>query len=289
MTRPLRFLIVEGNARQAREAHKAVYGQTSAESYSAVVHSIEPQVVTDIALPADEGSNLPDPAGLASYDGVFLTGSALNVYDMQPSISRQIDLMRSIYESKAPVFGSCWGIQIGAVAAGGVVHRNPKGREIGFARRIARSAAGANHPLLDGRPAVWDAPAVHLDEVAVPPGDASVLAFNAFSDIQAAEFMHEGSVFWGVQYHPEFSLREIAAIMRRRVHLLVNEGFAADEEKALTYCEDLDVLHDDPDRIDLAWMYGLDEQVLDPGKRTTELRNFIAHRVKPIASERGRA
>ncbi len=289
MTRPLRFLIVEGNTKAAREAHKAVYGETSAESYGAVVQAIEPNTVTDIALPADEGANLPDPAGLASYDGVFLTGSALNVYDMSPAITQQIDLMRAIYDAKAPVFGSCWGIQIGAVAAGGVVHRNPKGREIGFARRITRSAAGANHPLLDGRPAVWDAPAVHLDEVATPPGDATVLAFNAMSDIQAAEFTHEGAVFWGVQYHPEFSFREVAAIMRRRTHLLVGEGFAASEEAARDYCDDLDVLHDDPGRSDLAWRYGLDEQTLDADKRTIELRNFINHRVKPIASQRGRA
>lgn len=289
MTRPLRFLIVEGNARAAREAHRRSYGETSGDSYATVLRGIEKDSIADIALPTDEGANLPDPAGIESYDGVFVTGSALNIYDLQPAVTRQIELMRAVYRSTAPAFGSCWGLQLGAVAAGGAVHRNPKGREIGFARRLTRSPAGVNHPLLEGRPAAWDAPAIHLDEVTRPPGDATTLAFNAMSDIQAAEFSHEGGVFWGVQYHPEFSLREIAAILRRRAHVLVAEGFAADEDKALAYCEDLDVLHDDPGRADLAWLYGLDEETLDPAKRTTELRNFIEHRVKPIASQRGRA
>lgn len=289
MTRPLRILIVEGNTKTAREAHKKVYGETSAESYASVVHAADSSVTTDIALPADDGANLPDPAGLESYDGVFVTGSALNIYDVQPAVTRQIELMRSVYQSKTPVFGSCWGIQVGAVAAGGVVHRNPKGREVGFARRLTRTGAGLNHPLLEGRPAVWDAPAIHIDEVARLPGEATVLAWNSVSDVQAAEFTHEGSVFWGVQYHPEFSLRELAAILRRRTQLLVTEGFAAREDGVVGFCDDLDTLHDDPARQDLAWLYGLDDETLDADRRTVEIRNFMNHRVKPIASERGRA
>ena len=40
---------------------------------------------------------------------------------------------------------------------------------------------------------------------------------------------------------------------------------------------------------DLSWGLGLDEEVLDPVKRVTELRNFLEMRVKPQASLRGRA
>lgn len=289
MTRPLRILIVEGNVKAAREAHKKSYGETPGEAYATVVQAIEPGVTTDIALPADDGANLPDAAGLESYDGVVITGSALNIYDLQPPVTRQIELMRAIYQSKAPSFGSCWGLQVGAVAAGGDVRRNPKGREAGFARRLTRAAAGVGHPLLEGRPAVWDAPCIHLDEVTRPPAHATTLAFNAMSEIQAAEFAHDGAIFWGVQYHPEFSLRELAAIMRRRAALLMTEGFVQREDQARDFCDDLDALHDDPTRADLAWIHGLDDQVLDAEKRTTEIRNFITHRVKPIASQRSRA
>ena len=138
----LRFLIVEGNTRPARERHAEAYGLTPAASYAAVLQEIEPGILCDIALPADAGANLPDAAGLESYDGVVLTGSALNIYDATPEIRRQVELMRAVFASRTPAFGSCWGIQVGAVAAGGDVRRNPRGREVGFARNIAPTDAG---------------------------------------------------------------------------------------------------------------------------------------------------
>src|SRR3954462_5254948 len=95
----LRFLVVEGNTRGARLAHKAAYGLMPSESYAAVLQDIESDAICDLAFPADEGANLPDAAGLESYDGVVLTGSHLNIYDRTPDILRQIDLMRAVYRS----------------------------------------------------------------------------------------------------------------------------------------------------------------------------------------------
>jgi GMP synthase (glutamine-hydrolysing) len=289
MTRSIRLLVVEGNVRETREAYRARAGTTPAESYAEAVRGLAPDAICDIALPADEGANLPDPAGLQSYDGVFLTGSALHIYRTAPAVTRQIELMRAIYKSGVPAFGSCWGLQIGAVAAGGTVTANPKGREVGFARRIVKTEAGRSHPLLAGRPASFDAPAIHLDAVAVPPGDVVTLAENALTPMQAAEIRHEGGVFWGVQYHPEFSLAETASILRRMAQDLVSEGFRRDADDAARYCNDLEALDAEPARADLAWAHGLDEQVLDPMLRLTEIRNFLRYRVQPTMSERGRA
>jgi GMP synthase (glutamine-hydrolysing) len=284
----LRFLVVEGNTRNARLAHRAAYGLMPSESYAAVLQAIEPQALCDLAFPADEGANLPDPAGLESYDAVVLTGSALSLYDGTPEVTRQIDLMRSVYSSGIPAFGSCWGVQIGAAAAGGDVRKNPKGREIGFARRLVPTDAGRQHPLMSGRPAAFDAPAIHLDAIVTPPADCTVLASNAVSPIQAAEICLNGGSLWGVQYHPEFSLKELAVILGRRAEILVSEGFCDSLEDAAAYVTDLVAL-DQEIRPDLAWRYGLDEEVLDPERRTREIRNFVALRVKPEASRRGRA
>ena len=286
--RPLRLLFVDGNTRAQRESHAAGYGAQPAEAYAAEIAAIEPGVVTDICLPADEGANLPDGAGLQSYDGIVLTGSALHIYELEPAVTRQIELMRAIYASGTPCFGSCWGIQMGAVAAGGTVTRNPRGREVGFARRITVNEAGRNHPLLAGRPAAFDAPAIHLDTVVLPPGDTTVLASNAYSDVQAAEIRHEGGVFWGVQYHPEFPLRQVASILGRMVPILVEEGFRRDEAAAESWLSELRALDADRSRQDLAWAHGLDAEVLDDTRRVTELRNFLNLRVKPQASARGR-
>jgi GMP synthase (glutamine-hydrolysing) len=285
----LRFLVVEGNTRGARQAHKEAYGLTLSESYAEVIQGIAQDAVCDIAFPTDEGANLPDAAGLESYDGIVLTGSHLNIYDRTPEILRQIDLMRATFASRTPSFGSCWGLQVAAVAADGDVQKNPLGREVGIARKIAATEAGKGHPLLDGRPAAYDAPAIHLDMVTAVPEGCTVLASNALSPVQAAEIHRDGGTFWGVQYHPEFSLGELAAILSRRTDILVREGFCRTPEEALAYAEDLAALGKDPARFDLAWRHGIDAEVLEPVRRTREIRNFIEHRVRTEKSARGRA
>ena len=285
----LRFLVVEGNQREARLAHRAAYGLMPSESYAALLHEIEPGSACDLAFPADEGAKLPGPEGLESYDGVVLTGSALNVYDATPAVTRQIDVMRAVYASGTPAFRSCWGVQIGPAAAGGDVRQNPSGLEIGFARRLVPTDAGRGHPMLAGRPAAYEAPAIHGATITAAPDDCTVLASNAMSEIQAAEIRCEGGTFWGVQYHPEFSLAELAVILERRAEILVAEGFCETLEDAASYVADLRALHAEPRRRDLAWRHGLDAEVLDPERRTREIRNFLARRVKPLKSARGRA
>ena len=157
---------------------------------------------------------------------------------------------------------------------------------MGFARRIVPNAAGKAHPLLANRPAAFDAPCSHLDEVAVLPPDSTLLASNAISRVQAAEFRHEGGTFWGVQYHPEFSLSDLAFLIDRRMANLLDEGFFADEAAKTRYVNDLRQLERDPQNLAISWRYGLLDDVTDPALRTTELRNFIETRVLPRARAR---
>ena len=286
----LKFLVVDGNARDDREAHRQGFGKTPGVAYGDVLMALSPGgSAYDICLPADEGANLPTAAGLADYDGIALTGSALHVWNRQPAVERQIELAREAYRSKTAFFGSCWGVQIACVAAGGDVRKNPLGREIGIARNIAPNEAGRQHPLLAGRPAAFDAPAIHLDAIIAPPAECQVLASNALTPVQAAEMTHEGGTFWGVQYHPEFSLTQTASILRRMTVLMADEGFARTPAEAAAYAEELAEIDRDPARRDLAWRHGLDAEVLDEAKRLTEIRNWIEARVKPLKSARGRA
>ena len=101
-----------------------------------------------------------------------------------------------------------------------------------------------------------------------------MLAANAHSDVQAAEIQVEGAVAWGVQYHPEFSLADMAAIMRRYGARLMREGFFADAETRDAYIADLDALDRAPDDKPLAWRYGIDESVLDWRVRTDRDRQL---------------
>jgi GMP synthase (glutamine-hydrolysing) len=142
--------------------------------------------------------------------------------------------------------------------------------------------------LLAGRPAAYDAPAVHSDEVECLPEGAALLATNGVTAVQAAEIRHGCGVFWGVQYHPELPLDEIAAAVRRQAGDLIEQGFARDEAAVDAYAGLIEALHREPGRRDLAWQLGLDRQVTDPALRQAELRNFIERLVEPTAGERGR-
>jgi GMP synthase (glutamine-hydrolysing) len=55
------------------------------------------------------------------------------------------------------------------------------------------------------------------------------------------------------------------------------------------HAELIEALGEAPERRDLAWRLGLDREVTDRDRRTTELRNFVAHLVNPTRSARLRA
>lgn len=277
----LRLLVVEGNVKAARERAIASGGTAAGESYAELLRQLAPDAAVDICYPADPGSNLPDVQELAGYDGVAITGSALNIYDGGPAIEPQVALARDVFRAGTPMFGSCWGLQVATVAAGGQVRANPKGREVGIARRIVPTEAGRNHPLLASRPASYDAICVHLDEVGTLPEGMTVLAGNAISDVQAAEIRHENGVFWGVQYHPEYTFREIAAVMRRYGPIMVQGGFVHDEAELQQVIARYDALEARPDDSALAWQLGIDAEVLDPAARNREISNWLEHLVRP--------
>jgi GMP synthase (glutamine-hydrolysing) len=285
----MRLLVVEGNTAKARARQSNYTSKTYGEGYSDVLRDIAPDAVVDICFPADEGANLPDSAGIGGYDGVAITGSSLNIYKAEPESLRQIDLARAIFASGVPFFGSCWGLQVATVAAGGAVARSPKGREVGLARKITLTESGRGHALHAGKGDAFDAPAVHTDEVSQIPEGMTVTATNAFSQVQAAEIRHGAGTFWGVQYHPEFTLAEMAAIIERYGRVLVDEGPFRDLAELKRHVDDLRALDKNPARQDLAWRLGYDADVLNPHRRLTEIRNWVDSMVLPTMSARGRA
>lgn len=287
-TPALRLLVVDGNTAAARARAVASGGTASGEGYAAVLQDLAPDAQVDICFPADPGSNLPDVAELAAYDGVAITGSALNVYEGGPNIDPQVELARDVFRSGTPMFGSCWGLQVATVAAGGSVRANPRGREIGIARKIQVNEAGRAHPLLDGRPAVYDALCVHLDEVENKPDGMTVLAGNELSAVQVAEIRHGNGTFWGVQYHPEYSFGEMAAVLRRYGPVMISGGFVHDEAELQRIIALYDGLEANPSDTALAWQLGVDHQTLNDAERHRDLANWLEHLVRPTRKRRGR-
>jgi GMP synthase (glutamine-hydrolysing) len=274
----LRLLVVEGNTPAGRRRIAESAGATPAESYAGVLRAIAPNAIVDICTPADGDGTTPQP--LDSYDGLAITGSSLNIYERDIASLRQIDFVREVFARGIPMFGSCWGLQLATVAAGGEVGLNPAGREVAFARKIALTSAGCDHPMHATREAVFDAPAIHSDIVTRLPQVAIVTARNAMSEIQAAEIRFGRGVFWGVQYHPEYGLHDIAAVIRRYGETLVTEGFFADIAELDRYASDLSTLAANQQRRDIAWRLGFGDDIMKESVRQTELSNWIASLVR---------
>jgi GMP synthase (glutamine-hydrolysing) len=285
----LRLLVAESEPPEAREKRRESVGRSSGQTYLEILHKLAPGAECDRVKPADACAQLPGRHALAGYDAVFFTGSPLHLYQETPETRREVEFMRAVFAAGTPAFGSCAGLQVATVAAGGTVRRTRNGREAAFARRITPTAAGSVHALLIGRPAAYDAPAIHTDEVEHLPTGAVLLATNRLARVQAAEIRYGPGVFWGVQYHPEIGLDEVAAALMRQSEELVREGLAVSERDLKDHAAQIEALHQEPGRRDLAWRLGLDEEVTDENRRVAELRNFLQHLALPHRSARGRA
>ena len=283
-----RLLVIEGNTPETMAEHVAFGGVPASQGYAGLLRELLPGAAVDICYPADPAAALPAGAALEGYDGIAITGSSLHIYSGAPPVTRQIDLVRTALATGTPLFGSCWGLQVITVAAGGQVRRNPKGREIGFGRGIRLTEAGRRHPMYAGKVEVFNAPTFHLDEVETLPPGATVLATNAMSAVQAVEIARNGSVAWAVQYHPEYPLRELAAIARRTGINWWTKAFSSTRRTSSAFADDLDLLDRDPGCKRLSWRYGISHNVLDKRLRASEVANWIEFQVLPQRVKRGR-
>ena len=92
-----------------------------------------------------------------------------------------------------------------------------------------------------------------------------------------------------MQYHPEYDLHELARLCYCRRQKLTEKGFFLSEADACSYVELLETLHGNPQRKDIAWLLGIDDDVRNADIRQAEVRNWIEQLVIPhkAASERG--
>ncbi|HEX3842803.1 MAG TPA: type 1 glutamine amidotransferase [Steroidobacteraceae bacterium] len=281
----LRILIVDGNTRDTNTRHIACGGVATGDNYARVLRKIYPELAIDIIHPADQASRTH--TSVSDFDGLVWTGSALNAWRLTAEVRSQVELARRALQTSVPIFGSCWGLQITAIAAGGAVAPARNGREIVIARNIELTEAGRGHPMFSGKTARFDAVAVHADEVVTRPAAMRVLATNAHSPVQAAEIALGGG-FWGTQYHPEYSLQEIAIVMRRYGDRLLEDGTYPSAPVRDLAINELSELGRDPGRSDLAAKYHIGASVLDAGIHHREILNWLTLKVAPAASARAR-
>ncbi len=277
----LHFLVCDAYPADVRAAMENRGVTLAGTLYAGVLKHFEPSSGIDVLHISDPGSALPAGVALRQYDGIVWTGSSLTIYhDDDPRVQRNLELARAIRSAGLPSFGSCWAAQLAVTAAGGRCAANPKGREFGIARSIRLTEAGRTHPLFRNKPAVFDSFTSHADEIVELPPNARLLASNDFSRVQAVS-LDDDRGFWGVQYHPEYELHDIARLCAYRMDELIRQGMFRDLAQGEEYVRKLETLHTDHGRMDLRADLGVGDDLLDPNTRIVEARNWIEYAVKP--------
>ncbi|MEO9325335.1 type 1 glutamine amidotransferase [Nocardioides sp. C4-1] len=157
----------------------------------------------DVRRPyADDGlagfAGLAGLAGVDGYDAVLVLGGTMDAFDADvPWLAPTRGLIARAAEHDVPVLGVCLGHQLAALALGGEVARNPRGRTAGLCP-LGRADAFAADPLLAGvtGPAIFS----NQDVVTRLPDGAVELARAATGELQAARLAPR---VWGLQWHPE--------------------------------------------------------------------------------------
>ena len=281
-----KYLVLDGYSKDGREDLRIGGASTAGELYTQMLRNCTPggKAQVDIVFPADPGAALPMGKDIAQYDGIAWTGSSLTVFEPGSTVTPQIEFARAAFEAKVPSFGSCWAAQIAVVAAGGSCARNPKGREMFIARKIGLTGDGRAHPLYRGKKGVFDAWISHDDEITHLPPGAQILASNDFTQVQSVSVTCNGGDFWGLQYHPEYDLHEMARLVYCRREKLTGLGFFKDMDAADIFINDLEALHQNPTRTDISWRLGIDDDVMNVDIRQKEVRNWIELLVLPRMS-----
>lgn len=128
----------------------------------------------------------PDPR---SWDGIVSTGAPWPREQTNRWWPREVEFLRTAFDSGVPILGICFGGQLLAEALGGAV-KHLDGSRVGWSHIEPVSEGISTGPWFQ-----W-----HSDQI-VPPPTASVLAASADG---CEAFADESAL--GVQFHPEMNL-----------------------------------------------------------------------------------
>ncbi|MBN2797790.1 MAG: type 1 glutamine amidotransferase [Deltaproteobacteria bacterium] len=149
------------------------------------------------------------PAALDGVLGVILTGSEGSaVGRLEPWVEALVQWVRRLLAEEVPVLGVCFGHQVLARAAGGVVRLRSR-PEVGW---LPVELVG-DDPLLAPLGARFTPFLTHGDEVAPHPA-YQVLARSEACEVQALRVV--GRRAWGVQFHAELQPADEEAFVRQR-------------------------------------------------------------------------
>lgn len=163
------------------------------------------------------GAALPDPRSAA---GFIMTGSSSSVTERAPWMLRAEGHVRDVVAAGTPIFGICFGHQMIAQALGGLVAKNPRGREIGTVD-VRVLPHEPRDPMLAGLGETFRANQTHTDSVVELPPGARVIAAT---DLEPHAALAIGETVKCVQFHPEVDGDAMRGYVAGRAHLIAAEG-----------------------------------------------------------------
>jgi GMP synthase (glutamine-hydrolysing) len=278
---PLKFCIANGYPKRSRDTLDATNVTQAHDLYLMFLHKMLPNSQFDLLFIADPETAMPTIEEIQAYDGIIWTGSDLTIYHDDEEVTRQIAYCQAIFDAGVPQFGSCWATQMAAIAAGGECRKNPNGREWSIAYDITVTEAGKTHPMYIGKQHQFNGFIMHLDEVCGVPDGAMVLATNEHTDVQAIAVKHSNGEFWSTQYHPEFTLYEMAQLVDARKEAITNEGFFNNESEMVPLVNDMIALSKGPNNAELRQKLHIGDSILDDDIRQKEVHNWVEYLVIP--------
>jgi GMP synthase (glutamine-hydrolysing) len=162
----------------------------------------------------DVRRHTPPPA--SEFAGIVVTGSSSSVTERAPWMLLTERYLAGAVRSGDHVLGICFGHQLLGQALGGLVEKNPRGREIGS---VHAQVLGTDPLLSDERP--FTVNATHTDSVTRLPPGARVLASTELDPHAALRF---GPSAFGVQFHPEFDSVVMRGYISARAKAIASEG-----------------------------------------------------------------
>jgi GMP synthase (glutamine-hydrolysing) len=164
-------------------------------------HDLEEWSVVDDAEP---------PRPIHEYDAFLVFGGHMNVdqEDEHPWLRMEDELIRGLVARRVPLFGVCLGGQLLAKAAGAHVGPSPE-REAGFVP-VTLTDEAAHDPIFGALPRAFDVFESHEYAFHVPTGGVEL----ARSRICSQAF-RLGDSAWGIQFHPEIRVEQVATWLRR--------------------------------------------------------------------------
>lgn len=187
-----------------------------------------------------DASRDPFPS-LSSFDGLVIGGSMENAVlgQEKPWMQQTYQHIRETIEAKKPVFGVCGGLQFTVRALGGMVIKNPMGRNFGLSS-TKLTEAGRRDPLLSKYGNGADVLASHSYRAADLPAGCHLLSSAPKSPFDAIGYQSHVRL---VQFHPEFTPEIVSRLAHVHRTTLIEDGHVSEEGFADYIAKTRDLRH----------------------------------------------